>query len=195
MISLDEALTLSREIVKLLAPYCQRIDYAGEARLERETVREIKIICSPNFDQVPHQMSFLSEVPTKTSSVRSARFIQICKTELNVESSGREARLKGHYKGLPLTIITADLYAYAFQYILETGPTSFAELLTRNLKREGYYFHSNWIWEKKSNRKMKELTEEAVFKLARMKNYSIAERVHYHDFPSSVNIKKSMYGY
>lgn len=133
---LKDAEVLSNVIVKVLEPFCHRVEVAGSVRRKKETVGDIEIVCEPVIVENP-QVDLFGK-PQGTIDVFDDRLKAIMKTgllELHPTDPKNGQRYKKLWcpKGVQVDLfIVRPPSCWGVIFTLRTGPSAFnIDLVTR----------------------------------------------------------------
>lgn len=121
------------EIVRYLAPYCDRIAIAGSVRRQVPTVGDLEIVCIPSTS-MENTTLFDTEPVRNTEFVRR---VEALGTTIRGEATGRWMSIQGKEITLDLFMCTRENWGYI--YALRTGSVWFShKVLAQGWVKKGY---------------------------------------------------------
>ena len=165
---LEKMQYLAEDFVRLLRPYCTRIEIAGSIRRKRSEVGDIEIVCIPKSLMVPS-----GDLLDPLKEVRVPGFVTIIENYEKVKGDPA----KGKYTqrilpgGIKCDIFIAERSNWGYILVLRTGGATFNKFLMSpsGFPAHGYKCIGGQIVRACDNIVMPTYEEEDVFKLLNTK--------------------------
>jgi len=165
---LEKMRLLAEDVVRLLKPYCVRIEIAGSIRRKRSEVGDIEIVCIPKSLMVPS-----GDLLDPLKEVRVPGFVNT----IDKYKKNKGDAAAGKYcqrvlpEGIKLDIFIAKRDNWGYILVLRTGGATFNKYLMSpwGFPLRGYKCVKGQIVRVRDNVVMPTYEEEDVFKLLNMR--------------------------
>jgi DNA polymerase/3'-5' exonuclease PolX len=158
---LSAALDIAHEVVRTLAPHCERIAIAGSVRRKRPIVKDIEVVCVPRVEEIPDGLFGRRTVRSEIFVASVNRLGLVHKGDL---ATGRMCQVT-------MAEITLDLFIarrenWGFILAIRTGSANFSHrILGRGWRRAGCHAEDGMILRNGTDVPVLMLEEEDLFRL------------------------------
>lgn len=158
---LEHAKAIAEELLKQLAPHCERIQIAGSIRREKPEVKDIEIVAIPKPYEVGLFESGIATVVNKWQKVKG---------ELPCKYTQRIISLKRLYhrpeKEIKLDLFFATPKNWGYTLAIRTGSAEYShQVLANGWVRKGYTSENGILFHKTSKWERAILEEKDLFDL------------------------------
>jgi DNA polymerase/3'-5' exonuclease PolX len=138
-ISLEDAKTLSTQLVNKLKPYCKRIKVVGSIRRQKKEIGDIDIVIIP-----------LPELFNRVNQI------------IQVELGGKK-KIFGSYKGRPINLFFTNNESWGAALLHSTGPAQFNIRKRFLIKRKGLLLNEYGLFTRNKRKYLVGETEKEIF--------------------------------
>lgn len=154
---LKQAQQIANELLKLLSPYCEKIEIAGSIRRKKDFVKDIELVCIPNKESIKdlfgneietiHSFhAILSKFVINKGNIRNGKYIQFQTQGINVD------------------LFTAAFGNFGLTLAVRTGSADFSHnVLAKGWVRNGFKSIDNYLY--RNGEKFLITNEMALFEL------------------------------
>ncbi len=148
--SLSDAINLSGEFTLLLAPYCDRIEFAGSIRRQKAEVGDCEIVAIPKISRATLDL-FGGNIPENLLLKRLDSLLADGRIRKAVYSNGTNRwgeRYRGcEFKGVLHEVFMTPLSSFGPTLAIRTGSAEFSKVLVTGLLRNGKRNKDGKVWE------------------------------------------------
>lgn len=135
---LKQAASLATGVMEKLKPFTDRIHIAGSIRREKPEVKDIEIICQPNYIECAQGSFFNNTVAEKVISQNYVRVVQSLGRVLKGKPDGRYMQIELPQR-INLDLFMPETNDYYRQFAIRTGSADYAhKTIAAAWKRKGW---------------------------------------------------------
>ena len=144
----ESARAVGEDLVRLLAPYCERIEIAGSIRRQRHQVKDIELLC---VSQVASSLDMFGEVTTNhyaldavlDSMVADGPVLRKRLNKRGLPTYGSQNKLLTHVKtGIPVDVFSTTAENWGMALVVRTGSKEFNVRMMSRFRELGMRGHA-----------------------------------------------------
>lgn len=173
-----EAGKMAAQLIRLLEPYCEKIEIAGSIRRKKKEVKDIEIVALPK-DKIGSYAGREGE----RMLVKKLAFLE-SKSRIRMIKNGEKYKQFMLVKRNGVELIKVDLFIvtppaqWGVIFAIRTGPASFSKWLVSYRKPQGYTFKDG-VLHNPIGEKLSTSTEESLFNTLGMDFIPVENRNEY----------------
>ena len=168
---LSVARSVGEDLVRLLVPFCERIEIAGSIRRQRPQVKDIELLCVSRVRSTQDLFGDLAtnsyELDLKLDAlVVDGSVLKKRPNKANYYNYGKQNKLLVHVEtGIPVDVVSTDAKNWGMALVVRTGSREFNIRVMQRFKELGMRGHAYGGVTDQEGSDLDCLDEETVFRL------------------------------